>query len=125
MISTIASIAAAGAIASVARYGLHNLVFSVTGEGFWGTLAVNIIGSFLMGLVVGLAATHLNETTRLILVVGFLSTFTTFSTFTIDIINLWQQGAYAQSAFYMLASVAAAILALLAGLWLAKVGLNA
>jgi len=77
-------IAVAGGMGSLARYGLSGLVLRLCGTGFpWGTAAVNVVGSFLFGVVwsatehrLGLAAE-----TRIIVLTGFMGAFTTFSTF--------------------------------------------
>jgi CrcB protein len=76
-----------GAVGTLARYGLQGLVQALTGQGFpWGTLAVNAIGCFLFGLVWCLAEERLviSGETRLIILVGFLGSFTTFSSFAFE-----------------------------------------
>lgn len=77
-------IAMAGGLGAIARYGLSGLVLRITGTGFpYGTLVVNALGCFLFGLCWALAAERMMLTpeTRTILLVGFLGSFTTFSTF--------------------------------------------
>jgi fluoride exporter len=83
----ILAIAAAGAIGSLARYWLSALVQRWTGSPFpWGTFAVNIIGSFLFGLIWTLAEERLaiSAETRIIVLTGFMGAFTTFSTFAFE-----------------------------------------
>ncbi len=77
-----AGVAALGAVGALARYGLDLVVTRRAGPGFpWGTLAVNALGSFLAGLVAGWAP---SETWRVLLAVGALASFTTFSTWTLE-----------------------------------------
>lgn len=88
----------------------------------WGTMAVNIVGSLIMGIFIELLARKLDgsQDLRLFLAVGVLGGFTTFSSFSLDVAVLWERGAALPAAFYVLASVTGAILALFAGLWLAR-----
>jgi fluoride exporter len=76
-----------GAVGTLARYGLQGLVQSWTGQGFpWGTLAVNVVGCFLFGLVWCLAEERMviSGQTRVIILVGFMGAFTTFSSFAFE-----------------------------------------
>jgi CrcB protein len=80
-----------GALGSLARYGLAGLVQRWAGASFpWGTLSVNILGSFFFGLVWALSAERalLGAEARLFILTGFLGAFTTFSTFTAETANL-------------------------------------
>lgn len=82
------------------------------------TITVNVLGSLLMGLLAGLAA-HIdgfNQTLRPFLMVGLLGGFTTFSSFSLDTVYLWERGAYAQAAGYVTASVLLSVLGFFAGL---------
>jgi CrcB protein len=84
MVKRILLLAAAGAVGTLARYWLSGAVQRVSGTTFpWGTLAVNGSGCFLFGLVWALADERLliSGQTRLILLVGFMGAFTTFSTY--------------------------------------------
>lgn len=75
---------AAGALGALARYGLAGMVQRVGGAAFpWGTWAVNVVGTFLFGLVWSLAEERMliSGETRLIVLTGFMGAFTTFSTF--------------------------------------------
>lgn len=77
-------LAATGAVGTLARYWLSGIVQRIAGAGFpWGTLVVNGLGCFLFGLVWALAEERLliSGQTRLILLVGFMGAFTTFSTY--------------------------------------------
>ena len=80
-------LALAGAAGTLARYGLSRLVQGWAGTSFpWGTWTVNILGSFLFGLVWSLASERrlLDERTRIIILAGFMGAFTTFSTFAFE-----------------------------------------
>ncbi len=89
----------------------------------WGTLIVNILGSLLMGLFIGLMARKLQATNeiRLLVATGFLGGFTTFSAFSLDVAVMWQRGDVATVFAYVVASVVFSILAVFAGLWLMRV----
>ena len=81
------------------------------------TLTVNIVGSFAMGLLAGwLARAGGNEGVRLLLGVGVLGGFTTFSAFSLELVTLAQRGALATAALYVAASLAGGIIALFVGL---------
>ena len=79
------------------------------GSGFpWGTLTVNIAGSFLMGVLVAVIALKANigQTGQAFLMVGVLGGFTTFSSFSLDVVTLFERHAYGPLAGYILGSVA-------------------
>jgi CrcB protein len=108
-------------LGGVVRYGVSFLCLRSLGPGFpWGTLGVNVVGSFLMG---GLAAwlslrasDAWREPTRLLLATGVLGGFTTFSAFSLDTLVLWEKGDLSLAAAYIAASVALSIIGLAAGL---------
>ena len=87
----------------------------------WGTIVINIVGSFVMGLFIAMLARRggSNEL-RLFVATGILGGFTTFSAFSLDFATLWERGATLPALGYALASVIGAILALFLGLWLAR-----
>ena len=87
----------------------------------WGTMAINIVGSFAMGLFIAILARRggSNEL-RLFVATGILGGFTTFSAFSLDFATLWERGATLPAFVYALASVIGAIIALFLGLWLAR-----
>ncbi|UUP19414.1 fluoride efflux transporter CrcB [Nitratireductor thuwali] len=88
----------------------------------WGTLAVNVAGSFAMGLFIEylVRRTGAPAEIRLFVATGVLGGFTTFSAFSLDVAVLWERGAAFPALGYVLASVIFSILALFAGLWLAR-----
>lgn len=99
-----------GAAGAAARYHLAGLF----ARGFpWGTLAVNLIGSFLIAIVASRFAA--GEPWRLFLAVGVLGGFTTFSAFTLETFELVAAGRIASAFAYVLASVAGGLLAFVAG----------
>lgn len=113
------AIAAGGALGAVARHGVGVLAIRVFGHGFpVGTLAVNILGSGLMGVLIVLLALRWSppEAVRLFLVVGLLGAFTTFSTFSLDLVALLERGAPARAWAYALASILLSVGALVTGM---------
>jgi fluoride exporter len=97
----------AGAVGAPARYLLDDAISSRTQGVFpWGTLAINVSGSFLLGLLTGLALFHgLPATPRLILGTGFCGAYTTFSTFTYETVRLAEEGAVNEAVRNALASL--------------------
>ena len=120
------AIAAGGALGAVARHFLTHQVEMLFGLGFpWGTLAVNVLGSFILGgLIETLAvAWSPSDAMRGFLVVGGLGAFTTFSAFSMDVVLLYERGAWASAALYIIASVMLALGGLVLGLRLARLAL--
>ena len=115
------TVALGGAIGASARYGLGLMSTRVFGSGFpMGTLLANVIGGFLMGLLVGwlLREGPSNaETIRLFAAIGVLGGFTTFSSFSLDAINMIQAKAYGPFVTYVGSSVILSILAVAVGLY--------
>ncbi len=116
-------IAAAGALGSVSRYGLTLLVQRWAGTGFpWGTLAVNGLGCLLFGLIWHAAAERmlLGSEARLIVLVGFMGAFTTFSTFAFDTAELARQSHWWLAAANLLAQNALGLAAVFVGAAIGK-----
>ena len=113
-----------GGLGAMARHGINRSALALLGPGFpWWTLAVNVGGSFLIGLLAGLfGALETGHHVRLFLTTGFLGGFTTFSAFSLDALTLWERGAAMQAALYVLASVILSLLAAAIGLMLARYG---
>ncbi|MDF3218085.1 fluoride efflux transporter CrcB [Mesorhizobium sp. M7A.F.Ca.CA.001.09.2.1] len=87
----------------------------------WGTMAINVIGSFAMGLfIASMMRRGGSNEVRLFVATGILGGFTTFSAFSLDFATLWERGATLPALVYALASVIGAIIALFLGLWLAR-----
>lgn len=116
-------VAAGGAAGAAARYLVYVLAGQFLGTGFpFGTLIVNIVGSFIMGVLVeGMAlAWTIGEQMRLFLAVGVLGAFTTFSTFSLDVGLLYERGKIALIALYVSVSVIGSIGALFLGMYLIR-----
>ena len=117
------AVAAGGAFGAVLRYLVYLLAGLFFGMDYpFGTLIVNIVGSFVMGVLVeGMAlAWTVSEQLRLVLVVGILGAFTTFSTFSLDVAVLYERGRSGLVAGYILISVICSIGALFAGMYLTR-----
>ncbi|MGC5795666.1 fluoride efflux transporter CrcB [Sphingomonas sp. NFX23] len=107
-----------GAVGSGARYLTGRAMLSLLGPDYpFSTLAVNLIGGLLMGVLVGvLARNTASETWRLLLGVGVLGGFTTFSAFSLDVVTMIERGAFGVAFGYVLVSVIGSVAALFAGL---------
>jgi fluoride exporter len=93
----IAYIALLGGLGCLARYFLSGWVYALLGRGFpYGTLAVNVIGAFLIGLIMefSIRSALVPPTLRIALTIGFLGGLTTFSTFSFETFRLLEEGAF-------------------------------
>ena len=112
-----------GFLGSVARYVTTKFVDEKLSTIFpYGTLTVNIVGSFLLGIIymVALRKAGLTENGRLFLGVGFCGGFTTFSAFALENFSLMQEKFAGASLLYISVSIVGGILALVAGVWVAR-----
>jgi len=119
-VKLIVAIALGGAIGAVGRHAVAGQVMKLTGGGFpWGTVTVNILGSFAMGALIEVMALKwsVGQELRAFLTVGILGAFTTFSTFSLDVALLTERGALPGAIGYVVVSVLFSILALFAGLY--------
>ncbi|HXE95233.1 MAG TPA: fluoride efflux transporter CrcB [Dongiaceae bacterium] len=110
---TAATIALFCAGGGLTRYYLSGWVYSLLGRAFpYGTFAVNIIGAYLIGLIMelGLRSTVIPDTMRLGLTVGFLGGLTTFSTFSFETFSLLEDGQFLVAFTNILASVVVCLL---------------
>jgi CrcB protein len=115
----ILAVAAGGACGSVARYLVAIGSAKLFGSSFpWGTLIINVTGSALIGVFVGLFAAKwdISQAARIFLTVGICGGYTTFSTFSLDAWYLIERGQMAASMAYMLASVVLSLAALVGAL---------
>lgn len=116
----IVSIAAGGATGALLRFWMSNGVHALLGRGFpYGTMSVNVLGSFAMGLlyVLMLERMAINAEWRAALMIGLLGAFTTFSAFSIETMNLIEAGELSKAGLNMILSVSLCLL----GCWLGMV----
>jgi CrcB protein len=123
----ILAVAIGGAIGSVVRYLVGIGSGKLFGMDFpWGTLIINITGSFLMGLFIGLFALKWNlpQVMRIFLTVGICGGYTTFSTFSLDAFYLTERGETLAASAYMIGSVVLSVGALVAAMHLVRAMTN-
>lgn len=110
-----------GALGAVARYMATDWVRHVAGDSMpWGTLAVNVIGSFALGFfLVWLQSAAPSDHARQLVAIGFLGSFTTFSTFSYETVALTRTGEWLRAGGYAMGSVALGICAVMLGASLA------
>ena len=114
------AIAVGGAAGALFRYWLSGAVYALTGRGFpYGTLAVNVIGSLLMGMFYVLLVERVADAApyRAFLMIGVLGAFTTFSTFSLETLQLVENGAVVKAGL----NVAMTVALCLAGCWVGLV----
>ena len=110
-----------GAVGAGLRYEVGRIAFARLGAGFpWGTLAVNLSGGLLIGLLAGAMGEGATRPAWLLLGVGLLGGFTTFSAFSLDMFAMLERGAAGTALAYAAASVLGALALLAAGWWLAR-----
>ncbi|HZG27878.1 MULTISPECIES: fluoride efflux transporter CrcB [Agrobacterium] len=110
-------------VGGAVRHGVNLIVAHLLGLGFpWATLSINIIGSLLMGILteIFVMRTGLPQELRLFLTTGILGGFTTFSTFSLDAVGLWERGETSAAILYASASVILAFIAVFAGMALVR-----
>lgn len=115
---------AGGALGAGLRYLVGLGALRLFGPGFpWGTWAVNIAGGLAMGLLaasLALRGETADEPLRLLLGVGVLGGFTTFSAFSLEMFNMLARGESALALAYAVSSVAGSVIALWTGVWLVR-----
>ncbi|MEC3861435.1 fluoride efflux transporter CrcB [Mesobacterium sp. TK19101] len=118
---TLLQVALGGAIGASCRFLTGHALLRLLGSGFpYGTFAVNVIGSFLMGVIVVLLGHFSANRFAPLLVTGFLGGFTTFSSFSLDVATLYERGQTGLAAVYVLSSVTLSIAALFAAMVLTR-----
>jgi len=124
MMTTMMHVALGAALGGAARYGIGVAIFRLTGPtGFpLGVIAVNVLGSFLMGLLIVLFARNGLSAWNPFVMTGILGGFTTFSAFSLETVTLLERGQMGLAALYVGASVVLSVGALFAGLALARGG---
>lgn len=116
-------IAIAGSFGALGRYYMTDLAHRLLGGGYpYGTLAVNIVGSFLIGLIIqtGISTDLISPAWRLALTVGFLGAFTTFSTFSYETISYLEDGTWSMAGVNIVANVLLAMIAVFFGVLLGR-----
>jgi CrcB protein len=116
-----------GAAGAGLRWELGRLALRQLGPGFpWGTLAVNLIGGLLMGVLAGamMAPGSIDRPLWLLLAVGLLGGFTTFSAFSFDLFAMLERGRLGGAALYAGASVLGSLLLLALGWWAARAAVS-
>ena len=119
----ILAVAAGGAIGAMGRHYVGVYALKWLGNAFpYGTLTVNVVGSFLMGILIALMAIKWNigNELRAFLTVGLLGGFTTFSAFSLDFATLVERGEIVPAAGYVIASVILALAGIFAGMHLTR-----
>lgn len=120
MLNQLIAVAVGGACGSVLRFLVSTGVYQWLGRGFpYGTLAVNVLGSFLMGLLVEvliLQRVAMTAEYRAAILVGLFGSFTTFSTFSLETLYLIEQGSFGKAALNIGASIFACLIAVWIGL---------
>ena len=118
------AVALGGAFGALARYLMVGRIEHWLGAGFpYGTLTANVLGSFLMGVLIEIMALVWSPSAemRALLTVGLLGSFTTFSGLSLDTLLLFEAGAPGQAALYALASVLLSLIGIFAGMRLFRV----
>jgi CrcB protein len=114
-----------GGIGAALRHGVNIGAARALGPNYpWGTLTVNVVGSFLIGALAAFfafkAGAAWTQHTRLFLTTGILGGFTTFSAFSLDFAVLYERGDLVQAAGYVIASVGLSLIAIFLGLMLVR-----
>jgi len=118
----LAAIAIGGAVGAVLRFWVSSGIYAILGKNFpYGTLAVNVLGSFVMGfLYIFFLERIVSSELRAVILIGFLGAFTTFSTFSIETMNLLSSGEHAKAFLNIFLSVSLCLLATWLGMLLAR-----
>jgi fluoride exporter len=116
------AVAIGGALGAMGRYAVSSWVFQINHKFPFATLAINVLGSFVMGILFVLIVerTLLSMEMRSLLMIGFLGAFTTFSTFSLDALGLWQNGLLFLALLYVLATVGLCLVAISSSIWLTR-----
>jgi CrcB protein len=118
MFATLIAVPAGGTVGALGRYALSVWVQRALGAGLpWGTLAVNVVGCLLMGVLAGaLQRGVVPPEFQALAAVGILGSFTTFSAFSLETVHLLQTGAWARALIYVSVSVVVGLGAVLVGM---------
>jgi CrcB protein len=122
--AALSAVALGGALGSVARYCISIYAARLVGTHFpWGTLFINVSASLMLGALIEVFALRWDtaQSTRILLVVGVCGGYSTFSTFSLEVVTLATRGALAAACAYAAASVLFSVAALVAGMRLLRV----
>lgn len=116
-------IASGGALGALTRYGIDRMGVEYVNSTLVGTLAVNVTGSFLIGLLTGILSLYPEwpQEIRMFLAVGFLGSYTTFSAFSVATVQLFQRSEFAEGLVNVGGNLVLCLVAALAGMMLARV----
>lgn len=120
MIEKLALVAVGGAAGAVLRFLSVNAAGRWFGETAWGTALVNVLGSFVMGLIAMAIVYRLGDAApraSALVLTGLLGGFTTFSAFSLDAFRLWETGRAGMAALYVGGSVTLSLAAVIAGVF--------
>lgn len=116
-------VALGGSLGAVMRFMVSSWIYDKTSSAFpWGTYTVNFLGSLLFGILFVLVFSNQphREALRLLVLVGFLGSFTTFSTFSFETVRLMESGLWGMAAVNILASVISCVLGAWVGMGIAR-----
>lgn len=119
----LAAVALGGALGTALRYGVNIGMVRTLGPTFpWATLTVNVVGSLLLGVVMELSGTREvgGVSAKLVLGTGVLGGFTTYSSFNLETLRLFEQGAHTRALVYAVGTLALCLLAGLGGVVFAR-----
>ncbi|MGB2601762.1 MAG: fluoride efflux transporter CrcB [Candidatus Omnitrophota bacterium] len=116
------NIAIGGAVGALFRYWISGITYRLfSGDFPWGTLAVNLIGSLVIGLIWGVSETvAVSQNMRVLIFIGILGSFTTFSTFSLENFHLLRDGEYWFVFGNIMASVVIGIVLVFTGFFISK-----
>jgi len=120
-------LAVAGAAGTLSRYGLGGLTQRITGAGFpYGTLVINTLGCLMIGYVMQIALNTdiIPVNARVVVTIGFLGAFTTFSTFSYETVRLFEDGAWVSAILNIMMNVGLGLAATLLGVLLGRITLR-
>ncbi len=121
MILTLSQVALGGAIGACLRFGVVQAMLRITGSGFpLGVLTVNVVGSFVMGVVMVASVQRGFVWLNPFLMVGVLGGFTTFSTFSLEAFTLFERGQFGAAGAYVGLNVVLSLAGFSLGVWLSR-----
>ena len=120
--ASLLAIAIGGAMGALTRYGTDKLFSIFMGENYWGTMASNLVGSFLLGMIVAgiLNKTSTPHSIGLFLTVGFCGSFTTFSTLALTSVTMLEKGDHLNLIVNLIGSMTIGLCAAAGGIWIGR-----